>query len=90
MTPREFRVVAEAKINQRQQDWEFQDMLNAVQCSLVANINRNIEKKPDPFTDKDFRVIRKDKEKEEATVTVENIANKMDAWAAMTGGKNGR
>jgi hypothetical protein len=86
LTPRDFRKKAEAKINQRQQEWEFQDMLNAVHCSLVANINRNTEKKPDPFTDKDFRVIRNDKE--EIMSTAENIDRKLKMWSAMTGGKN--
>jgi len=89
MTPRDFRKKAEAKINQRQQEWEFQDMLNAVQCSLIANINRNSEKKPDPFTDKDFRVIRNDKENDGIMSAAENIDKKMQAWSAMTGGRNG-
>lgn len=64
-----------AKIEQRTEEWKFLDVLNGVQCSLLANINRSASTRP--WTADDFRVI-KDKEQEK---TPEQLVMIMDAMA---------
>lgn len=59
MTPAEFLEIAKAKIEQRNEEWRFQDILNGVRCSLLANINRS--KGARPYTAEDFRIMKEDK-----------------------------
>lgn len=59
MTPAEFFVVLEGKIEQRNEEWRFRDILNGVRCSLLANINRS--KGARAYTVEDFRIMKEEK-----------------------------
>lgn len=80
MTPAEFRRIADAKIQQRTEEWKFLDILNGVRCALMANINRSQSSrtyKPD-----DFRVMPDEKKQ-----TPEQIMETFEVLAK--GGQNG-
>jgi len=79
LTPAEFFQIAQAKIEQRNEEWRFQDVLNGVQCSLLANINRSSSTRP--YAVEDFRVM-KDKEKKQ---TPEEIMATFKAMEARNG-----
>jgi len=59
LTPSEFFQIAKAKIEQRNEEWKFKDVLNGVLCSLLANVNR-LSNTP-PYKAEDFRVMRETK-----------------------------
>jgi hypothetical protein len=69
-------VIAQAKIKQRTEEWEFMDVLNGVQCSLLANINRSRDSTP--YKPEDFRIMKADKRQ-----TPEEIAQVMDRMAGV-------
>jgi len=62
MTPAEFSLIARAKIEQRNEEWKFQDLLNGVRCSLLANINRSSNTRQ--YTPEDFMIIKEDKKQD--------------------------
>jgi len=75
MTPARFYRIADAKIKERNEEWKFMDSLNAVQCAVLANVNRGKDTpafKPDAFR------IFPDKKK----ATPEEITAAMDSMAA--------
>lgn len=73
LTPAEFAVIARAKIRQRNEEWRFQDVLNGVRCSLLANVNRSASSRT--YTPDDFRVTRDQEERK----TPEQIMKAMEA-----------
>jgi hypothetical protein len=79
MTPAEFAIIAEGKIEQRNEEWKFQDILNGVRCSLLANINRS--QSTAPYKAEDFRIMKDDKRQ-----TPEEIARIMDQRAGVNHG----
>lgn len=79
MTPAEFYEIAEAKLEQRNEEWKFRDLLNGVQCSLLANINRS--EKTSPYNAEDFMIM-----KEKKRQTPEEIARIMDRRAGVNNG----
>lgn len=74
MTPAQFFRIAKAKLKERDQYLKFKDTLNAVQCALLANINRG--KGVPAFKADDFRVL-----KEKKKTTPEEITAIMDRMA---------
>lgn len=79
MTPAEFYAVAQAKIGQRNEEWKFQDILNGVQCSVLANINRSAGSPP--HSAEEFMIMREKKPQ-----TPEEIARIMDQRAGVNNG----
>lgn len=63
-----------AKIEQRNDEWKFMDLLNGVQCSLLANINRSSTSRT--YTPEDFMIMAEKKE-----TTPEDMVKFMDTWA---------
>ena len=52
MSPARFYRIAEARIEERNEQWKIMDSLNAVQCTVIANAHRDKDKpafKPDDF-----------------------------------------
>lgn len=62
LTPSEFFQIAKAKIEQRNEEWKFKDVLNGVLCSLLANVNRSSN--TPPYKVEDFRVMKDKAEKQ--------------------------
>lgn len=62
----EFIFVSEAKLKYMEDKEYKADFRNATLCALLANINRDTDKKKEPFTVEDFMPIKKveDKPKE--------------------------
>ena len=82
MTPAEVRAVVEAKTEQRDQEWKFQDVLNGVRCSLLANINRSESAKA--YTAADFSILPSEDKMQPQSP--EESMKVMDTWVAATGG----
>ena len=83
MTPAEFYAIAQAKIEQRNEEWRFLDILNGVQCSLLANINRSAS--ASPYSAEDFRIM-----KDRTKADPDELVKKFGAWAAASrGDRNG-
>lgn len=84
MTPAEVRAVIEAKVEQRDQEWKFQDVLNGVRCSLLANINRSQDTQP--FTAADFSILKQAEDEMKEPQSPEESMKIMDQWVIATGG----
>jgi hypothetical protein len=82
MTPAEFYAIAQARIEQRNEEWRFLDILNGVQCSLLANINRSAS--ASPYKAEDFRIMQ-DKKRADP----DELVRKLGAWAASQGDRRG-
>jgi len=78
MTPRDFRILVEAKVKERDQYWEFLDALNGTVCSVIASVNGAKNAKP-----VDLMITRRETEKKPVT-SIEEIDQTFKAWAAMT------
>jgi hypothetical protein len=76
MTPAEFFAIAQAKIEQRNEEWKFQDVLNGVRCSLLANINRSSN--TPAYNVEDFRVM-KDKTEKQTPEEIMQVFKHMEA-----------
>lgn len=81
MTPRDFRIMVESKVQEREQYWEYLDALNGTLCSVLASINGVKNAKP-----VDFMITKREPEKKPVT-SIEQIDQTFKAWAAMTRGR---
>lgn len=61
MTPAGFRTLATARIKHRDDNWRFMDLLNAVQCATLANVNRG--RNTPAFSPDGFRVFPDEKKR---------------------------
>lgn len=53
------------------------ELRNGEVCSVLANINRDVKKQPDPFEPLDFMYFVERPEKKEAEQTPEQLATRM-------------
>lgn len=87
-TPRDFRVQVEARIEQRDQDWKFFDVLNGKACSTLVNLH--LKKGASPYKPVDFMITRRETEtiqEKDPMKQVERINEQFHALAMMSGGK---
>jgi hypothetical protein len=74
MTPAEFFAIAQAKIEQRNEEWRYMDILNGVHCSVLANTHRSAS--TPPYKAEDFRIM-KDKTERQTPEQIMAVMNGM-------------
>jgi hypothetical protein len=85
LNPAEFREIYDAKNKTRREEWEFLDILNGVQCALLANINRSEQR--EPWGIDDFRVLKSQIERKEENMPVEQQEQYLKLITLALGGK---
>jgi hypothetical protein len=85
-TPRDFRVMVEAKIEQRDQDWKFYDVLNGQACSTLVNLH--LKENAAPYKPVDFMITRREISNKETDPMkqAERIYEQFHSLSLMTGG----
>jgi hypothetical protein len=86
-TPRDFRVIVEAKIEQRDQEWKFYDVLNGKACSTLVNLH--LKKGAPAYKPVDFMITKRETETDKETDPMkqtERIYEQFHTLSLMTGG----
>lgn len=88
----EFIFVSEAKMKWYEDDQYNENMRTATLCALLANINRDTDKKKEPFTVEDFMPVRKENKPKEPKkpIDVNIMAEMFYALAEGCGGVTDR
>jgi len=85
MTPKEFEKFAKQYLERTKLDRILADRRTARICSIIANVNRDIKKKPKPYTEDDF--MPKEKEKKKEKMSINNMRGVLEAITIAFGGK---